>query len=146
MSNTFSRNRSRAQPHPKICKSKEPSPGAPPPWNDNVLQLMLAADDPTHPSPISFHGVVACSKSGGPYTWRATAHATAGATLLIACVGNSGSHELQIDIDVKQAGIIVETWIATGETWLAGAPYDSGTVDVFTTGGHLGIGTARATI
>lgn len=146
MSNQFTRSRSRAQPHPKICKSKHPTPGAPPPWNDLVLQLMIAATDPTHPSPISFHGVVACGKQTGIYVWRGTAHATAGATLEIVCTGDLGAAELDIDINVRQGGILVETWVAVGESWLAGQPYTSGQVDLFTTGGHLDIGDVAATM
>lgn len=146
MSNTFSRNRSRAQPHPKICKSKVPSPGAPPPWNDNVLQLMVAADDPYPFAPASLHRVVSLAKQPGLYDWRANFSTGDGNAWSLVAIGNELAHELQISLGWISSGGIPGEMTAAGEMWLAGQPYDSGLVDVLSFIFHVPCGTARATI
>lgn len=146
MSNKFSRSRAIPLPYPKICKSKHPTPAVPPPWNDLALQLMLSIHDTFHPNPVHFDGVVTCSKTGPGYVWTAQRSNGAGTLLVITCTGNGMTSELDVVIDADQSGILVDTYLGHGQTWIPDQPYDSGTFDLRNTSAFLVIGTAHAMI
>lgn len=143
MTNRFSRSIARAQPTPKVCKSKHITPLAPPPFDPTIAQLQLNIYDDTSGTPWSINGVYTMTSNISGDIWEGIAHPGTQLETILSGGPILPSENYVLQMDVTQPVYINQRYTARMSGFIPLQPYDSQQVIVFTTANEITVGTAR---
>lgn len=144
MSNRFSRNRSRAQPTPHVCKSKHVTPAAPPPFNPEIFQAFINVPTEGLGPPPFITQTTNLSRVTGHDTWTTTTPGPFGTTISWEVSGEKVIAHIAYFIVWNTGNPDPQpSWFYIDPSWIPGQPYNSGLITLTAFGGATVDGTGR---